>query len=58
LVGGNKKQASAGVDGAADVAKDKVPDQHDENLDQAADRVKDPWIADLRSMSYRSSSVR
>ena len=41
LVGGNKQKASGGVDKAADVAKDKLPDQYDEKVDQVADAVKD-----------------
>jgi hypothetical protein len=41
LVGSNKKQVTAGVDKAADIAKDKLPDQHDEKVDQAAEKVKD-----------------
>jgi hypothetical protein len=41
LVGGHKKEVSAGVDKAAEVAKDKLPDQHDDKVDKAADTVKD-----------------
>jgi MT0933-like antitoxin protein len=41
LVGGHKKEISGGVDKAADVAKDKLPDQHDDKVDKAADTVKD-----------------
>jgi hypothetical protein len=40
-VGGNKQKASGGVDKAAGVVKDKVPDQHDKKVDQAADAAKD-----------------
>jgi hypothetical protein len=41
LVGDNKKSVNEGVDKVADVAKDKVPDEHDAKVDQAADAVKD-----------------
>jgi hypothetical protein len=41
LVGGHKKDITSGVDRAADVAKDKLPDQHDDKIDRAADTVKD-----------------
>jgi hypothetical protein len=41
LVGGHKKDVTAGVDKAADVAKSKLPDRHDDKVDKAADTVKD-----------------
>ena len=41
LVGGHKKEVSAGVDKAAEIVKDKLPDQHDGKVDKAADTVKD-----------------
>lgn len=41
LVGGHSKEADAGVDKAADVAKDALPDQADAKVDEAADAVKD-----------------
>jgi hypothetical protein len=41
LVGGNKDRVSGGVDKAADVAKDKAPDQYDDKIDKAADTAKD-----------------
>ena len=39
--GGNKEQIDQGIDKAADVAKDKVPDEHDAKVDQVADKAKD-----------------
>ncbi len=41
LVGGNKDKATQGVDKAADMAKDKLPDEHDAKIDKGADAVKD-----------------
>ena len=38
---GHEKQIDQGVDKAATVAKDKVPDEHDAKVDQAADTIKD-----------------
>ena len=33
-------QGRAGVDKAADLAKDKLPDEHDTKVDKAADTLK------------------
>jgi len=41
LVGGNKDKVQQGVDKAADVAKDKLPDEHDGKVDKAADAATD-----------------
>ena len=41
LVAGNKDKIEDGVDKVADVAKDKLPDEHGGKVDQAADAVKD-----------------
>ena len=41
MLGGNKDKATQGVDKVADVAQDKLPDQHDAKVDQAADAAKD-----------------
>ncbi len=41
LVAGNKDKIEGGVDKAADVAKDKLPDEHGGKVDQAADAIKD-----------------
>jgi hypothetical protein len=41
LVGGNAAKVEDGIDKAAEVAKDKVPDAHDEKVDMAADEAKD-----------------
>jgi len=41
LVSGNKDTITGGVDKAADVAKDKLPDEHSGKVDQAADAIKD-----------------
>ncbi len=40
LVGGNKDKVNQGIDKAADVAKDKLPDQHDAKVEKAADTLK------------------
>jgi hypothetical protein len=40
LVAGNKDKVDQGIDKAADVAKDKLPDQHDAKVDKAADTLK------------------
>lgn len=40
LVGGNKDTVGQGIDKAADIAKDKLPDQHDAKVDKAADTLK------------------
>jgi len=41
MFGSNKQQAKDAVDKGADIAKDKVPDQHDAKVDMAADKAKD-----------------
>lgn len=41
LLAGNKDKVEGGVDKAAELAKDKLPDEHDGKVDQAADAVKD-----------------
>lgn len=41
LLKGNKAKVDQGVDKAAEVAKDKLPDQYDSKVDQAAETVKD-----------------
>ena len=41
LVGGNADKAEEVIDKAAEVAKDKVPDAHDDKVDMAADKAKD-----------------
>ena len=41
LLGGNKDKVQQGVDKAADVAKDKLPDEHDGKVDKAADAATD-----------------
>ena len=38
---GHEKQIDQGVDKAAEVAKDKVPDQHDAKVESAAEKAKD-----------------
>jgi hypothetical protein len=40
FVGGNKEKVAQGVDKAADIAKDKLPDEHDAKVDKAADTLK------------------
>ena len=40
LVGSNKEKVEEGIDKAADVAKGKLPDEHDAKVDQAADTLK------------------
>jgi len=40
LVGSNKEKVDEGIDKAADLAKDKLPDQHDAKVDKAADGLK------------------
>jgi hypothetical protein len=40
LVGSNKEKVDEGIDKAADLAKDKLPDQHDAKVDKAADSLK------------------
>ena len=37
MFGGRKQEINQGIDKTADVAKDKVPDQHDAKVDQVAD---------------------
>ena len=41
LTKGRKKQMKEGVDKAADVIEDKVPDQHADKVDKAADVIND-----------------
>jgi hypothetical protein len=41
LLSSNKDKVEGGVDKAADLAKDKLPDEHDAKVDKAADAVKD-----------------
>ena len=41
LIAGNKDKVEDGVDKVADVAKDKLPDEHGGKVDQAADAIKD-----------------
>ena len=40
FVGSNKEKVEQGVDKAADLAKDKLPDEHDTKVDKAADALK------------------
>jgi MT0933-like antitoxin protein len=40
LVGSNKEKVEGGIDKAADVAKGKLPDEHDAKVDKAADTLK------------------
>lgn len=41
LVGGNAAKVEGGIDKAADIAKDKVGDEHADKVDMAADKAKD-----------------
>jgi len=41
LTKGHKKEVQSGIDKAADVAQSKVPDQHDDKVEMAADKAKD-----------------
>ena len=41
LVGANKDKVQQGVDKAADIAKDKLPDEHDGKVDKIADAATD-----------------
>jgi MT0933-like antitoxin protein len=41
LVAGNKDKVEQGIDKAAGLAKDKLPDEHDGKVDKAVDAVKD-----------------
>jgi hypothetical protein len=41
MLRGNKKQVNDTIDKGADMAKDKIPDQHDAKVDMAADKAKD-----------------
>jgi uncharacterized protein YpmB len=41
LVGGNADKVEDGIDKAADVAKDKVGEEHADKVDMAADKAKD-----------------
>ena len=41
LVAGNKDKVQQGVDKAADIAKDKLPDEHDGKVDKIADAATD-----------------
>jgi hypothetical protein len=40
-VGGNKDKAKDGVDTAADQAQKVVPDEHDDEVEKAAEAAKD-----------------
>ena len=41
LIGGNADKVEDGIDKAADLAKDKLGDDHDDKIDSAADKAKD-----------------
>lgn len=41
LVGQHKKEVDEAIDKAAALIEDKVPDQHDAQVAQAADKAKD-----------------
>lgn len=41
MVGGNAAKIEDGIDKAADVAKDKVGEDHADKIDTAADKAKD-----------------
>ncbi|MDW3219929.1 MAG: antitoxin [Acidimicrobiales bacterium] len=41
LIGGNADKVEDGIDKAAEVIKDKVPDEHDDKVDMAVDKAKD-----------------
>ena len=41
MVSGNKDKSKQGVDTAAEQAEKVVPDEHDEQVEQAADAAKD-----------------
>ena len=41
LVGANKDKVQQGVDKAAELAKDKLPDEHDGKVDKIADAATD-----------------
>lgn len=41
LVGKNADKIEDGIDMAADMAKDKLPDEHDDKVDMAADKAHD-----------------
>ena len=41
LIGGNAKKVEDGIDKAADMAKDKVGEEHADKIDQAAEKAKD-----------------
>jgi len=41
LIGGNADKADDAIDKAADVVKDKIPDEHDDKVDMAAEKAKD-----------------
>jgi len=41
LFGGKQQQINEGIDKTADAVKEKVPDQHDEKVDQVAEKAKD-----------------
>ncbi len=41
FVGGNANKVEGAIDKVAEVAKDKVPDEHDGKVDQAVDKAKD-----------------
>jgi hypothetical protein len=39
--GGNKQQVKEGIDNGADVVAEKVPDQHDAQVEKGAEAAKD-----------------
>jgi MT0933-like antitoxin protein len=41
LFGGKQQQINEGIDKTAEAVKDKVPDQHDEKVEQVAEKAKD-----------------
>ena len=41
MVGGNAAKVEDGIDKAADMAKDKVGDDHADKIDTAADKAKE-----------------
>ncbi len=40
LISENEEKIVDGIEKAADLAKDKLPDQHDGKVDQAADKLQ------------------
>ena len=41
LIGGNADKVEDGIDKAADLAKDKIGDDHADKIDSAAEKAKD-----------------